>query len=221
VAFRRESDLVELLSSRIEAVVGCGRHTFVQAEWGLGPRIADLVVAVFDSCPRPSRELTNLARISLLEARVAAELLTRPLRSATVGERLRLEVDVAKAALSNLEKLGLASSERGAWSVTKWARCIPSEIVVFEAKLVDWRSAVAQAEYYRSFADRAYVAMPSTMTTEDHLRPACRKAGVGLVALEPTGGTEVVSRASARSPSPARRRAFAVEVLRRYATEAR
>jgi len=218
-AFRKESELVEHLRSRVHDVVGRGGYTFIRAEWGLGPRIADLVVAVFASRPRPSRTLQNLARISFLEARIAAELLTRPLRTATVGERLRLEVDVAKSALAKLERLGLARADGDAWSVTGWCRNIPTEITVFEAKLLDWRSAIAQAEYYRGFADKAFVAMPSCAAGES-LRPACQHAGVGLVAVEPTGAAHVVSGARGPRGSALRRRAFAVEVLRRYVAEA-
>lgn len=218
-AFRRESDLVDLLSSRLEAVLGLGRHTFIRAEWGVGPRIADLVVAVFASRPRPSRALENLARISFVEARIAAELMMRPLRAATVGERLRLEINVASSALSKLERLGLARNDGEAWSLTGWSRYIPDEVVVFEAKLLDWRSAVTQAEYYRGFADRAFVAMPSCAAS-DAVKPACERAGVGLVTVEPTGAARVVSGAREATRGAPRRRAFAVEVLRRYAAEA-
>jgi hypothetical protein len=83
-----------------------------------------------------------------------------------------------------------------------------THLMAFEAKLMDWRKALAQAYRYRYYADESIIILPaeSARVAIDN-RHLFRQCGVGLWTLDPESG--VIRRRIAptmRSPLNARKR---------------
>lgn len=60
-----------------------------------------------------------------------------------------------------------------------------------EAKLRDWRRAIAQAVLNRYWADRSYIALWHTVVTAD-IETAARRYGLGIIAVRPAGARVVI-----------------------------
>jgi hypothetical protein len=84
------------------------------------------------------------------------------------------------------------------------------EIIAIEVKLDDWRRADAQAERYRTYADRAYVALPAERITPA-VRAFYERGAVGLIAVG--APSEIVVAARIDIPAEAWRRVLVSEVL--------
>ena len=74
------------------------------------------------------------------------------------------------------------------------------EIVAVEAKLTRWREAIEQAHAYLAFANRAFVALPtSIIERESRITAACHAAELGLLAVS-SEGVAVVSSGGFHEP---------------------
>lgn len=65
------------------------------------------------------------------------------------------------------------------FKINGWAP-IANEVIAIEAKLKDWKRGIIQANRYKSFADKVYLAIPSKIA---HLPPICEleKFNIGLI----------------------------------------
>ncbi|MBN1463860.1 MAG: hypothetical protein JW922_09345 [Paludibacteraceae bacterium] len=86
--------------------------------------------------------------------------------------------------LKNLEKLGYVKTvgEQKYFKVNGWLP-IANEVIAIEAKLTDWKRGAIQANRYRAFANKVYLAMPKKsvrLVNKDFLR----KLKVGLIVLD-------------------------------------
>ena len=149
----------------------------------LGSRIADIVAWASPEVA-DGETLASLKRASVGDLAVLAHLLERPLSARTLAERTFASVDAVEARMWTLDRWGLVSRERSTYAVGVWADRLPTEVVAVEAKLEDWRSAVAQASYYARFADAAWVLLPADASAARGARDACREAGVGLLLFD-------------------------------------
>lgn len=86
------------------------------------------------------------------------------------------------------------------------------ELIAVELKLRDARRGIAQANAYRTFADRSYLALPRERIRSDTL-DAARQAGVGLLAVGPSEVEVFVAAPDQSTSTPARRRIASERVL--------
>ena len=197
--FSKEADLVATFLPGVCPASAGQVRAF--REWPVGHRIADVAVMHFDSAPSLTETGRQLLRLEYPYLRVLAELLIRPLREQSLAMRLIMSVAQVARSLAALLRRGLVSrSPNGAFAVEGWASSLPGRVILYEAKLTDWRCAVEQAVFYRSFATESFVAMPSAMQPRRELRAQCKRQGVGLLFVEPTGALIVSVRPTADRP---------------------
>ena len=87
-----------------------------------------------------------------------------------------------------------------------------NSLVAVELKLRDWRRAVAQAGRYRLFAERSFVALP-TSRVNTALQAEARRNRVGVLAVDDDGSVDVVVAAPMSGPLQPLRRRWASEQL--------
>lgn len=193
MTFRFEQDLVEVVTQDWEPSRARERDYTWYREVSMGARIADALMVVLSTVPR---HRPPLHRASLRELRLVGELLQRPLRAATLAQRLYCVERTVESDLRRLERLSLVERVgSSAWTITAATEAlVPSYTAALEGKLTDWRSAVRQASYYLPYVDHSYVAMPTTMRGNSALRAECRRAGVGLLLVRPCGEAAQVVR---------------------------
>jgi hypothetical protein len=88
---------------------------------------------------------------------------------------------------------------------------LAKEIVAIEAKLKDWKRGFYQANRYKAFADRVYLAVPSTVI---HLvdQQLLIKHNVGLISLDiKTNIRKTILEAENQTPLDSNKRSFASE----------
>lgn len=94
-----------------------------------------------------------------------------------------------------------------------------SEVVAIEAKLSDWRRGIFQANRYKSFADKVYLALPERSAHLVNI-DMLRDLNVGLYVLK--GNNQVVERVRAKKVVKplSDKRNYVSELLWSYATQA-
>lgn len=93
-----------------------------------------------------------------------------------------------RAALAALVQRNLLVECDGRLRVREKSSCLITSIMVYEAKLKDWRKAIAQAQRHLWFADESTVLLPAlSERVRDRVMTCCGIAGVGLATLTPAG----------------------------------
>lgn len=219
--FTCEGELVTALSRNLERVIGGSFYVYTKYEWSVGYRIADVAICGFHERPSIEDFPISFCRLSNIEMRVIAELLPRPLRIGSLSERLFVPIERLRSITTSLKSRDLIAQTRGgAYCVTEWRSHLPGWITTVEAKLYDWRGAIAQAAYYRAFADDTYVAMPSCFAPHEDLHKSCESAGLGLVLIGADGiVTQPVAPAKRKASFSSRRAISALQLLQYYLKE--
>jgi hypothetical protein len=214
VSFRSEADFVSALH-KVLVNVTAGARMSSEREVAAGRRIADLVLLFADSA---ESERAVADQLSVAECVILATLrrhgrLSREMLVAATGTSER----GLQSTLQRLERRGLLTQTRtGKVSLVRtWTRS--ASLVAFEAKLHKWRHALAQASWYRRYADTSYVVLPiahakAAMQAADEFLAA----GVGLLVFDVT--TIYCAIPAARSREHDWRREF---VLSRVAQQSR
>lgn len=214
VSFRTEADFVTALHKAL-VDVAVGARMSSEREVAAGRRIADLVLLLADS---PASERAIADELSVGECVVLATLRRRGrLAQAALVEATGSSEGALRTTLQKLERRGFLTQTRtGKVSlVPSWTRS--ASLVAFEAKLHKWRDALAQARWYRKYADTSYVVLPiaqanAAMKASDEFLAA----GVGLLVFDVT--TLYLAIPAARSREHDWRREF---VLSRVAQQPR
>jgi hypothetical protein len=124
-------------------------------EQPIGAVVPDLLLAISAvpmSWPVPG--------LTVVEAHTLAALLNHPLTSPELITQAFLTPWAGERAVARLVRGGLVVGiDDGLLTATPAARADEVEIIAVEAKLRRWREALEQAESYRRFADRVYVAL--------------------------------------------------------------
>ena len=173
----------------------------------IGSVIPDLLLGAWPERRRPAPR----AKSTTVEAHVAA-LLERegPLSQEEIVARLYLTREVSARSLRALTRRGVIATVRtgpraGAIALSPSARTAGLEIVAVELKLRRWRDALAQAERYRAFADRAYVVVDGAQIVPTATMCALfQLAGVGLLVQARAELTLLVEARSAVALMPQR-----------------
>lgn len=187
--FESEAQLVEHLREKIgSALPGMSEATTVETfvETPVGSLVPDLTLLCRESTYLPPSVKPFSAFESVLVATLRSsgstriDLLERKMQRSVGALR--------RGALAALETSGVLSRGTGgrvALSAT-WPPKL--RLVAVEAKLRRWREALVQAESYRTFADRVFVALPQRYAeiALQH-RSQFTKSGVGLISVSSEG----------------------------------
>jgi hypothetical protein len=145
-----------------------------------------------------------LSRLSVAQTMVLAlvwregRVSTQRLSGMTCLQPGRLESEYLKP----FERSGLVLRDQRSWAVTEWGEARPGQLVAVEAKLTNWREALAQAKDNRSRADMSYVALPEVDTSRKRaeIRHNAKQLGVGVIELQSRGDATIVVKAK-RAPA--------------------
>jgi hypothetical protein len=173
-----------------------------------GSRVVDIMYA---SLPRAEANMTDIApfadrlsRLSVAQTMVLAlvwregRVSTHRLSGMTYLQPDRLESEYLKP----FERSGLVLRDQRSWSVGAWGEARPAQLVAVEAKLADWREALAQGQNNRTRADLSYIALPEVDDGRKRaqIRRGAQQLGVGVIELQSGGETMIVVKAK-RAPA--------------------
>jgi len=102
------------------------------------------------------------------------------------------------------------TSEGTYFKVNGWVPIV-KEVIAIEAKLKDWKRGFIQANRYKAFADKAYLAIPKGV---EHLvnKSLLKKHGIGLMVLDTTSNMKkIIIPAKKEKPLNLCKRNFAIE----------
>ena len=220
-AFGREAEMVRTMLARGLRIDSNLEHTHLVREWTLGTHIADLAIFTIPDFPLLPQALRKLGSISHLEMAVLGEVVQGCGTPEEIAMSLFLRPLDLHAALGRLTRHGLVQNEASGRLSVEWSAWVPRGIHLIEAKLEDWQEAVAQAVYYRTFADFASVALPVTFSSHLEAFKTCVNSGVGLILVDAHGGTEVALAAPKVPPRESiRRMTCSLRLLRRVLLDA-
>lgn len=190
MAFRREKDMLPILSTCIDKVVGNG-VVFLAREVAVGRRVIDLVAATFPDRPERlmlGKAVRNLSMVDLdvlslfaATTRVSIRKLSRLLGLTPRSIHERYLGRFMQAEL-------IYRVTRYSYAAGEWRHGINVTLTAIEAKLDGWEQALDQATYNRRYTDLSFVALDGdrvTLTREQ--MTAFRKAGVGILYVYSTG----------------------------------
>jgi hypothetical protein len=164
------------------------RKFCLKREVGVGRNIADLVAILFPNRTSHSGTAQLTAQESVLASLIKENGAVSP---------IELEKKFSNSASTNfskmLEKLlrydVVKLVNQKLTYQTDWP---PLEIIAYEAKLKNWRTALKQAITYQRFADRSYVVMPEGLSapTLNNI-DLFKQYNVGLILVSDTGITTI------------------------------
>jgi hypothetical protein len=181
---------------------GAGCAIGREVNWG--PRTIDIVLAALPQGVGVRRlgVPKQLARTSTLQVytlaviaawgRASPQLLARLFRTPTS--------EIAETAIAPLCRSGLVEGTgRNCYRLADWRKYLPERLIAIEAKLDDWRGAVAQARACSDIAECSYVALPthSAIRALDDRRLFAQD-GIGLLSVEGARGMAVLIGAKQR-----------------------
>ena len=174
-----EAELVERIKSggRLLMPPGRGRTLIILDEVPFSNGRTDLLMVVA-SWQALFRLATSAPRFRTeIECHVAADsLLDEVFRPSATAARLRVSEPYVRRIAARVAD---ANTER---TIRRDARIVADSCVI-EAKMDDWRRALAQASRYRGRAHRIAVALPEQSASNGN-RAYFRRRGVGLVSLD-------------------------------------
>ncbi len=161
----------------------------------LGAGMPDLLAISWD--PR----VVAIANPSVADASILAYLrAVGCARFDTIVSRLGREPTNVSDSLDALVQASVIVREYDRFSLDPaWRRILP-EVVAIEAKVSDWRKAIAQAGRNQLFSHRSFVALPSAVAERASEADSLRNLGLGVLAVEEDGTITVVREALARRP---------------------
>lgn len=189
--FASESDLCAVLERRLDSLFG--QSSSEQRASTLQQRSVVQVIPdfLYIRADHPAETVQTRGLSSVEAAIVAAFLPGKPLRLGAIARQLYSRVERVAPRLRLLEKRGVLESVKGG------AYCLRSDlnwwsvhVIAVEAKLRRWREALHQAVSYLTFANQAYVALPSAVVDENNdLARAAEAARVGVIAVDEDNAT--------------------------------
>lgn len=206
--FLRESDMIAPLTESLPGLLVPEGPYAVACEVPDGSRVVDIMYA---SLPDAEANMTGLApfaeklsRLSVAQTMVLAlvwregRVSTQRLSGMTYLRADRLESEYLKP----FERSGLVLRDQRSWAVGAWGEARPARLVAVEAKLTDWREALAQAVDNRSRADLSYIALPEVDAGRRRaaIRRSAQQLGVGVIELQSQGEATIVVKAK-RAPA--------------------
>ena len=213
--YQLEQDMLPALLRALQTVLPIERGLLVKTveQPAVGAVIPDLLIGLV------RRRAAIIARnhFTAVEASVLA-FLEREGESEEDGicNNLFLPLSTWRKVIARLQRVhAVGRTPAGAWRLSESANTSGIEIIAVEAKLRLWKQALAQAEYYRTFADRAVVVLDGNrLRVTDRIREAFISASVGLWLQHGFAVNEIVA-AKLLPPPPSGARYNAAEKLLR------
>lgn len=188
--FRYEADLVSVLRDDLPRLAF--RHeqfspVEVFREVPAVHGVPDLAGLRFDFDRIAARDAAGVRPLSTATEVRAILAIGPEATAADIAARAKLSPDyVRRAVLPLLSDLGwVTRTVAGSVRVRPEARWVGRRVVTVEAKLRDWRKALAQARRQQLSADAAYIALDSGALSgiRDHLAEVAR-GGIGVIAVD-------------------------------------
>lgn len=208
----------EHLATALSAAVADSNDVWIRREMPMGRRIPDVVMLRFPSPPPLQlwpRTSTYAHAAAIAELRRAVIL-----RKSRLAERLFETHDRVARLVRDLVATGAVIESGNTLRLSPAMRTSTAEVVAIEAKLARWTEAMHQAESYRSFADRVFVAMDAGLFDTQSTRAiaAFRRAGVGLYLVNRSGIQLAYKGRAERQMTPEREYVFASALSTRSQT---
>ena len=163
----------------------------VKTEIGAGYGIADLVLVKLDKAKCKVRQNNNQVHPLLKESYFAVlkhlpdeDASSKPLDYLSLLKKTHLSDHFLKYhVLKTLKSCGYVKEVDGNmfFKVNGWVP-LTKEVIAIEAKLHDWRRGFIQANRYKAFADKAYLAIPECYLHRVN-RELLMSQNIGLIAL--------------------------------------
>ncbi len=206
--FARESDMIAPLTESLPRLLVPEGPYAVACEVPDGSRVVDIMYASLPGADASMVDLApfadRLSRLSVAQTMVLAlvwregRVSTQRLSGMTYLRPEKLDSEYLKP----FEDWGLVLRDQRSWTVGAWGDARPGRLVAVEAKLANWREALAQAEDNRTRADLSYIALPQVDASRKRaqIRRGAQELGVGVIELQPQGGATIVVKAK-RTPA--------------------
>jgi hypothetical protein len=193
LAFAAEADMLAAIARAPTALAGRrrgSRDPQVLFEFLGSQGTPDVVFLEFDERELVSRESLLLAPVLAYTAvAVLVALSTGALTTAELAARTRVTAPhLRRAILPSLEASSWLVRDGRRWRSPTPIRPLAKWILAVEAKRRDWRRALAQADRYRRFANRAIVVLDANANTGPALLMAESERRVGLATVDSTRG---------------------------------
>jgi hypothetical protein len=192
--FRSESEMIAWVARHVSTVCSANGDSWVLLpQYQADTRIPDLVAARLD--PHALKERMSMGLIRALTRSEIAVVRRLRLDRATGARTVALHVAMAPQSvlriLRSLEGDGYVTrAQSGGYVRTYPLRRLVTKYVSVEAKLSDWRAALAQAAAHGTFADERYVAFDAAYSRRFlKAKEMFATMGVGLIAVDAGTGT--------------------------------
>lgn len=161
----------------------------------IGAGLPDLVVVTCEP------EVVALANVELASTEVLAYLrVVNRARLDTIVERVARPRTTIVRCLDGLLEVNAVVTGSDTFALSPMWRSILPDIVTVEAKVKNWREAVAQAARNRVFAHRSFVALPHRLAERVRTEPILRRLGIGVLAVSKVGEVRLTRRARRSQP---------------------
>jgi hypothetical protein len=172
-----------------------GRPTWTASSIPIGAGMPDLVIVSY----RP--EVVALAKLEMASSEILAYLrvVTRA-KLNTIVERVSQPRTTIVRCIDGLLDMNAIVLGSDTFSLNSMWRSILPEIVTIEAKVRNWKKAVAQAGRNQIFAHRSFIALPDCAADRVRAEPIVRRLGIGILGVGESG--EVRLRRRARRTQP-------------------
>jgi hypothetical protein len=192
-AFLAEADMLGPIARAPAALAGrrrASRNPQVLFEFFGAAGTPDVVFLEFDEHELERRDSLGLAPVLNYNAiAVLLALSTGPLDVRALSEGIGMtRAHLRRTILPDLEARAWLEHAGREWRTLERIRPLARWIVAVEAKRRDWRRAVAQAERYRSFANRAVVVLDAAANLQPVRELARSQTAVGLASLDTRRG---------------------------------
>lgn len=180
-SFRYEADLVKQLIELLPGFLYSRAPNWkVAVEVGVGSVISDVVIGLWEEdIEFPNHPLSVKSSVILATLRCKG-----PTRIDLLERACGLKKgELREGELEYLIDNRLVEKRKGGKVClsTLWAQQV--RVIAIEAKLNNWRRAIAQARSYTRYADEIYVAMPSYRISEEKFITTFLEEQVGLLAV--------------------------------------
>jgi len=197
-----------------------GHKRIICSEVDVSHGIADVVVATANGALTRAEWLAprQLRYLNLTTAKLISQLRYgsyKPVEE--VGRSAGFAARTVSQHLRTLEKLGLVRHKGDCVTLLRSTKTPFMDVTAFEVKISDWKHAVYQATHYRSFANRAVVALPNVKARSVAVHSdVFRLFGIGLVGIMSPARLKWYIRPERRQPSSASRSLLGfVQILKR------
>ena len=191
-----ERRIEDAVASNVTGLVSVRRTPLWMAgSLTIGAGMPDLLAVAWEPC------VTALANPALADSSLLAYLrAVGPARLDTIVTRLRRSSRSVSEMLEALVEAAVIRRRNDVFDLAPVWKAVLPEVIAVEAKVADWRRALAQAARNQIFAHRSFVALPEKVANRVYEDQMFKVTGVGVLSVGSAGTVEVLRRAAARRP---------------------